>query len=213
MVDRPQSLAAQNWNQRYGDGNIPWDLNQPSPVLKACLPDYLKRDEFLGRSLRAAVIGCGRGHDARFVARLGIETVGFDFAPKAIAKARKLASSAGISQKQLRFEEMDIFAIAPEWHGKFDLVIEHTCFCAIAPERRPDYVTSVRSLLKPKGLLMGIFFTHNRPGGPPFGCTETEILNLFSPSFHRELWQVSQHSIARRKGEECIGVFQAQALY
>ena len=208
MVDRPQNLAAQHWNQRYGDQNTGWDLNQPSPVLKAFLPDYLKQEAFVGRSLRAAVIGCGRGHDARFVANLGIETVGFDFAPLAIAAARDLAQSAGISPTQLRFEEMDILAIAPHWHEKFDLVIEHTCFCAIPPERRPDYVTSVRSLLQPNGRLVGIFFTHNRSGGPPFSCTETEVLDLFTPPFRRERWHVSQHSIARRKGEECIGIFQ-----
>ncbi len=201
----------QAWNQRYEDQNTGWDLGEPSPVLKAFLPEFLDQNELTGRSLRVAVIGCGRGHDARFVANLGLETIGFDFAPLAIADARGLATQAGLTDGQLRFEEMDIFAIAPEWRDQFDLVIEHTCFCAIDPDRRPDYVESVRSLLKPGGQLIGIFFTHNRPGGPPFGTTETEVLELFTPQFNRELWELSEHSIGRRKNDEYVGVFRAIA--
>ncbi|MEM1427121.1 MAG: methyltransferase [Cyanobacteria bacterium P01_H01_bin.130] len=201
--------AFHGWNQRYADKNTGWDLGEPSPVLSAFLPSFLEHRGLAGRSLRAAVIGCGRGHDARFIASLGLETIGFDFAPLAIADARQFATQAGLTDEQLRFEEMDIFAIASEWRGQFDLVIEHTCFCAINPDRRPDYVDSVRSLLKSDGKLIGIFFTHNRPGGPPYSTTETEVLELFTPQFNRELWALSEHSIGRRKNDEYIGVFQA----
>ena len=205
-------LDAQQWNNRYETENTGWDFGQPSPVLTAFLPEYLKTNNLDGRSLKAALIGCGRGHDARFVASLGIETIGFDFAPLAIADARQLATQAGLTEGQLRFEEMDIFVITPEWRGQFDLVIEHTCFCAINPERRPDYVESVRSLLKPDGQLIGIFYTHNRPGGPPFSTTEAEVLGLFTSQFQRESWELSKHSIGRRENEEYVGVFRAIAL-
>ena len=214
MTNSPKSVQVSDsnaWNQRYEDQNTGWDLGEPSPVFKAFLPQFLDKNGMTGRSLKAAVIGCGRGHDARFVASLGIETIGFDFAPLAIADARQLATQAGLTEAQLRFEEMDIFAIAPQWQGQFDLVIEHTCFCAINPERRPDYVESVRSLLKPNGQLIGIFYTHNRPGGPPFATTEAEVSGLFASQFQRELWKLSEHSIGRRKNNEYVGVFRAIA--
>ncbi|MGD1937043.1 MAG: methyltransferase [Cyanophyceae cyanobacterium] len=210
-----EPAASQGWNQRYKDQDTGWDLGQPSPVLAAFLPEYLKQHNFLVRSpnasSKAAVVGCGRGHDARFIAKLGIETVGFDFAPLAIKEARELAARSQLTEKQLRFEQMDIFAVAPQWQGQFDLIIEHTCFCAINPEQRPDYVESMRSLLKPEGILVGVFFTHNRPGGPPFGTNETAVLDVFSPRFKRESWQLSDHSIGRRKGDEHVGVFRAIA--
>ncbi|MGD1851987.1 MAG: methyltransferase [Cyanophyceae cyanobacterium] len=203
--------ASQGWNQRYKDQDTGWDLGQPSPVLAAFLPEYLKQNNLLERSPKAAVVGCGRGHDARFIAKLGIETVGFDFAPLAVKEAWKLARRSQLTEKQLRFEEMDIFAVSPELQGQFDLVIEHTCFCAINPDRRADYVASVRSLLKPNGQLIGVFYTHNRPGGPPFGTNEAQILDVFLPKFKREFWQLSDHSIGRREGNEHVGVFRAIA--
>ncbi|MGD1850132.1 MAG: hypothetical protein ACFCBU_05850 [Cyanophyceae cyanobacterium] len=102
---------------------------------------------------------------------------------------------------------MDIFAITSEWQGQFDWVIEHTCFCAINPDRRAGYVRSARSLLKSKGQLIGTFYTHNRPGGPPFGTIEAEVLELFSPQLVRELWELSDRSINRRRNEEYVGGF------
>ncbi|MEM9245793.1 MAG: methyltransferase domain-containing protein, partial [Cyanobacteria bacterium P01_F01_bin.153] len=122
---------------------------------------------------------------------------------------RELAARSQLTEKQLRFEQMDIFAVAPQWQGQFDLIIEHTCFCAINPEQRPDYVESMASLLKPEGILVGVFFTHNRPGGPPFGTNEAEVLEVFLPKFKQESWQFSEHSIGRRKGDEHVGVFRA----
>jgi hypothetical protein len=44
---------------------------------------------------RVAVPGCGRGHDARFLASHGYETVGFDFAAPAVDEARRLAQRDG----------------------------------------------------------------------------------------------------------------------
>ncbi|NJM77095.1 MAG: SAM-dependent methyltransferase, partial [Acaryochloridaceae cyanobacterium RU_4_10] len=93
-------------------------------------------------------------------------------------------------------------------HG-FDFVLEHTCFCAIPATLRSQYVRVVRSLLKPNGQLIALFFTHNKEGGPPFGVKPQEILNYFTPHFDRILFQPAKDSIARRKGEEHLAIFQA----
>ena len=83
-------------------------------------------------------------------------------------------------------KEFNLFAIhrAPRC---FDVVFEHTCFCAIPPERRPDYVSAVASALRPKGCLLAIFYLDPGldPGenGPPFGVTREELDALFGPRF------------------------------
>ncbi|MBI4627132.1 MAG: SAM-dependent methyltransferase, partial [Candidatus Rokubacteria bacterium] len=73
------------WTDLYARGGDGWELRQPAPGLV----------EFVERTPpppgRIAVRGCGRGHDARCLARLGYGAVGFDFSPAAIVAARGLA--------------------------------------------------------------------------------------------------------------------------
>jgi hypothetical protein len=56
--------------------------------------------------------------------------------------------------------------------------------------------------------LIALFFTHKRQGGPPFGIQPAEILTTFTPDFEPLVLEVSQHSIAKRQGEEHLGIFQ-----
>ena len=73
-------------------------------------------------------------------------------------------------------------------------MFEHTCFCAIEPARRAEYVRAVAGALRPGGKLLAIFYL--RPwsggeppppgGGPPFGTSPRELDQLFAGSFH--LW-------------------------
>ena len=39
----------------------------------------------------------------------------------------------------------------PEYSNFFDIVIEYTCFCAIAPQRRSEYIKSVNNILNKNG--------------------------------------------------------------
>src|SRR6476661_8739482 len=41
---------------------------------------------------------------------------------------------------QAKLEQADLFELDMRWRGAFDLVVEHTCFCAIDPARRAEYV-------------------------------------------------------------------------
>lgn len=190
------------WETAYQEGRTGWDLGGPSPVLVAWAdrPDRPQTG-------RVAVVGAGRGHDALFLADRGFEVVGFDLAPSAIAAARQAAQARNLAAE---FVQADLFALDRAWLGQFDLVVEHTCFCAIDPSLRPAYVTAVRSLLKPQGSLVGVFFTHDRPGGPPFGSTAAEITAHFAPQFEILELSRSSHSIDRRRDEEHFGWFRAR---
>jgi SAM-dependent methyltransferase len=187
------------WEQRYQEKTTRWDLGQAAPAFVS----LLNSQETLTPG-RTAVLGCGRGYDALLFAEHGFEVVGFDFAPSAIAEATSLAQAAGSTAK---FLQRDIFDLATEFPQDFDYVVEHTCFCAIPLERRPEYVQLVRSLLRPKGELIALFFTHNRSGGPPFGSTPTEIVQYFEADFEILSLESVANSVPSRQGEEHIGYF------
>jgi SAM-dependent methyltransferase len=188
-----------NWEQRYQDENTPWDLGQPAPPFVSLL-----QSSEAPQPGRALFPGCGRGHDALWFAENGFEVVGVDFAPSAIAAA---TATAQAQQLPAQFLQRDFFDLTPEYAQQFDYVVEHTCFCAIDPELRSAYVNVVRELLKPGGELIGLFFTHGRSGGPPYGSTPADIRNYFTPSFTLQSLVPVTNSVPSRQGEEHLGRF------
>jgi methyl halide transferase len=164
------------WEGLYAGRSDRWELGGPTPPLVAYLASHPRPP-----GEHVAVPGCGRGHDARLLARQGYRVRGFDFADPAIREARALAAGAGVD---VVFEQRDVFGLAGDYRGFFDGLWEYTSFCAIDPTRRPEYVDVVRALLKPGGWLLACFFpVRDTAGGPPFSATEPELRRLFSPSF------------------------------
>ncbi|HEY9901771.1 MAG TPA: methyltransferase domain-containing protein [Candidatus Sericytochromatia bacterium] len=193
-----QSITASiYWEQRYQEQTTRWDLGQAAPAFVSLLNSEKKPNPG-----RTAVLGCGRGYDGLLFAEHGFEVIGFDFAPSAIAQATSLAQATNSTAK---FLQRDIFDLAREFPHAFDCVVEHTCFCAIPPERRGEYVQLVRSLLRTEGELIALFFTHTRPGGPPFGSTPAEIRQYFEADFEILSLEPVLNSVPSRQGEEHIG--------
>jgi SAM-dependent methyltransferase len=185
------------WEKCYQEGGDRWDLGQAAPPFVTLLESYSAPSKG-----RMAVLGCGRGYDALLFASYGFEVVGFDFTDAAITDAQNLAKAANSKAK---FLQRDIFELPKEFENSFDYVLEHTCFCAINPTQREDYVQVVKSILKPNAKLIGLFFTHNRPGGPPFGVTTDEIKKYFQNDFEINSLVPVTNSIPSRKGEEHLG--------
>ncbi|RYD33586.1 MAG: methyltransferase domain-containing protein, partial [Verrucomicrobiaceae bacterium] len=145
-----------NWQQEYESGSTPWDKGAPAPALV----DYLReRGPLRGRVL---VPGCGTGSDIVPLVAAGADQVtGLDIAPLAVEAARKRLAAlpnADATAGVMTVELADVFTdcARPPLAGAFDAVWEHTCFCAIPPERRSDYVQAMASALKPGGLLLGV---------------------------------------------------------
>lgn len=162
-----------DWEARYAAKDMPWEKGAPHPALVR----YLERSPLSGRVL---VPGCGLGHDVRALAAAGAEPVGWDIAPSAVAAAQAI-HPVGAE----RYELQDLFQPPAEALGAFDAVFEHTCFCAIDPGLREQYVARVGGLLKPGGTLLAIFFVNpdHDEGGPPYGCPLPEFDRLFSAHF------------------------------
>jgi SAM-dependent methyltransferase len=188
-----------DWEQRYREGNTPWDKGTPAPELAAALADGL----FAGRVL---VPGCGMGHDVRAIAMGAAvrEVGGLDVAPSAVAGARRLGGVSGV-----RFEQGDLFALPEGWEGAgFDWVWEHTCFCAIAPAFREAYVEAVWRVLRPGGHLLAIFYLDPGldPGeeGPPHGVSLAELDLLFGRRFQLEREWAPRGAYPGREGREWV---------
>jgi SAM-dependent methyltransferase len=188
------------WEGLYARQGDRWELGRPAPPLSA---HFATRPRAPGR--RVAVPGCGRGHDARFLARQGYRVWGFDFAAPAIDEARALAArEPGLD---VVFEQRDVFGLAAAYPAAFDGVWEYTSFCAIDPARRAEYVRTIRGLVRPDGWLLACFFpVREGTGGPPFPATRAEIEALWTPHFEFVEASAPRESAEGRQGLEWLVV-------
>lgn len=182
------------WEDVYARGGDGWELGRPAPPLV----DFL--DTTPPPLGRVAVPGCGRGHDARLLATRGYDVTGFDFAPAALAAARALAARERVA---VSFEDRDVFALGHALPNAFDGVWEYTCFCAIDPARRAEYVRSLAGTLRAGGWLLACFFPLRAvSAGPPFVVSEAEVRRLFAPTFTIERAFAPLRSARGRQGRE-----------
>jgi hypothetical protein len=198
------------WNENYQQGEDGWDLGGPTPVFKRLAAS----GRFKPGSM--IVLGAGRGYDAREFSRNGFQVTAVDFASHAIKEMHRLADPGA----PIDILQEDIFTFPAEYNGRFDYLLEYTCFCAIHPKRRPDYADLATRLLrspdpasgKPGGILIDLAFPlDHRKDGPPFRVTEAELLKLFQDrGFILLTREKPADSIPRRKEAEELFIFQKQ---
>lgn len=169
-----------NWENQYLTEETPWDKGAPAPPLLEWIE---KNPNTLGGSI--LVPGCGSGHDVRSLASKtdSEHIVGLDISPTAVKQAMSIEPVGGES-----YLVADLFNLPQEQREAYDWVWEHTCFCAIDPELRDQYVEAVHGALKPDGHLLAVFYLnpydneHPRGEGPPHGTSEEELRERFEQS-------------------------------
>ena len=181
------------WTEIYDRTENPgWNLGEPAEALKDMLP-RLK----ISRS-RVLVLGCGAGHDAALFASAGHHVTAVDISPSAIAKAKELYGHL----QNLTFVEADLFKLVPSNRESFDVVFEHTCYCAIDPQRRAELVKAWNQFLAPGGHIMGVFFAMEKRSGPPFGGSEWELRQRVIKNYQPIFWGRLRNSVPNRIGKE-----------
>ena len=127
--------------EQYTSASQIWSGN-PNQALIA----YLSQEPATGTALD---IGCGEGADLIWLAHKGYQATGIDFAPTAVARAKKVAEPAGAEVLLVSFTE---FAI--ESGRQFDLV---SCAYGQIPANEIS-VGHLESLVAPGGTLL---FVHH----------------------------------------------------
>jgi SAM-dependent methyltransferase len=185
------------WDDRWQRADTPWDMGRAAPPLAHALAEIPER---LGLPIGSAALvpGCGAGHEARLLAHRGFRVTGVDLSSKALERARELAAAERLD---VTFVEADLFALPA--FPPFDLVLEHTCFCAIDPALRDRYVDAVADALRPRGRFVGLFVLFEAEQGPPFGASEAEVVQRFERRFTIDRRDVpTPHAHDARAGRE-----------
>jgi SAM-dependent methyltransferase len=191
-----------DWEQRYRAGDTPWEKGAPAPPLLEWLGS---RGAMCGDIL---VPGCGAGHDVRAIAAASptARVVGLDIAPSALDQARRHA--LGVRET---YQLANILNLPDELTNRFQWVFEHTCFCAIEPGQRLDYVRGVLRALEPQGVLLAIFFLNPwypgkapEGGGPPFAVSREELETVFGTQFDLVEELKPRTAYPGREGREII---------
>jgi SAM-dependent methyltransferase len=152
-----------------GGAKPPWDYGAARPQLV----EWAEAQNLAGHGHEALVVGCGYGDDAEFLARLGFRTTGFDFAPTAIAAARRNHPASEVD-----YHVADVLDLPPEWQGRFDLVVESLTVQSMPPEQHAAAVQSIAALVAPGGTLLVLATTRDEGSelnGPPWPLTRAEI--------------------------------------
>lgn len=162
------------WEQRFAEGNTPWDRGAANPQLDA----WLRSGEL--KPCRILVPGCGSGHEVVALARGGFEVTGLDYAGEAIARARAL-----LGERQATLVQADALEWQPE--RAFDAVYEQTCLCALYPDQWVRYAAQLHRWIVPGGKLFALFLQMPRPEaaqgfvqGPPYHCDVNAMRALFA---------------------------------
>jgi len=192
-----EGYARDDWQKHYDEDDLRWDLGQIAPPFVR-----LWEENKLGRG-RAIIPGCGRGHEVLFLAGMGLQVTGLDFAPGAVDLLSRSLKEKGLEADVLH---QDFFELGEDHFSRYDLMLEQTFFCAIPPAKRSAYVETAARILKKGGLLAGLFYETCEAGGPPFNTTHADILDHFSDRFDIETLEKTPHSIERRKDKEWLGL-------
>lgn len=188
-----QSVStAEFWQNRYEQGYTGWDIGTVSPPLQAYF------DQLTDKSKKILIAGAGNAHEAEYLHQQGFsQVIVVDFAQMPLDN---------FAQKFPDFPKnhlinADFFALNPDDY-QFDLIIEQTFFCAIDPNRRAEYASQMKRLLKPNGKLVGVLFDRTFDSSPPFGGSLAEYQQLFVKDFCIQVLEPCYNSVKPRQGHE-----------
>ena len=192
-----KDYKCEDWQRHYEENDLGWDLGQVAPpFVKLWQEEKLP----LGKVL---VPGCGRGHEGVFLAENGFDVTAIDFSSGAVTYLKNALKKRNL---EVRILHQDFFSLDESHEGVYDLVLEQTFFCAISPKQRRDYVLNVSRILKPGGILVGLFYHTDEQGGPPYNTTREDIEMHFSKKFEIQELDKTSLSAEQRKDKEWLGI-------
>jgi methyl halide transferase len=184
------------WQAIYEEGDIGWDKGEPAPPLVRAMNEFE-----VPHGSRILVPGCGLGHEVLYLAKKGFQVTAVDFASSAIAGLKARAGDIPIVALQ-----RDLFTLDHDHSSSFDVVIEHTYFCAIPKEMRDEYARVMHAVLSDGGRIVGLFYETDKEDGPPHRTTKADIEQHFSCLFEIVHFERPVDSFDNRLGNEWLVV-------
>lgn len=183
------NLDKEFWSSRYQENQTGWDLGACSTPLKKYF------DQLEDKSLKILIPGAGYAHEAIYLHEAGFLNVHvIDLVQEPLTHLRFICPKFPENHLHLG----DFF----EHNEQYDMIVEQTFFCAIDPSLREQYVQKMKSLLTPKGKLVGLLFNRDFEGGPPFGGRMENYKSLFEKHFEHVVIEPCYNSIEPRRGSE-----------
>ena len=133
------------WNQRYCDGDLPWDRKSSCPHLAEVLSGLELELPADNQCPEALEIGCGSGTNAIYMASQGFRVVAVDLAPRAIEMAKVKAKASGAVG--IDFKVCDFVKQAAVKPGSINFVYDRGCFHSVDGDDRAMFVQRVANSL------------------------------------------------------------------
>ena len=194
-----KEYSRKDWQDHYESNDLGWDLGQVAP------PFVKLWEEGKLPVGKVLVPGCGRGHEVLFLVENGFEVTAIDFSKGAVTYLENALKERGLNCRVLH---QDFFCLDGFHDGIYDLVLEQTFFCAIAPRQRKNYIENVSRILRPGGILVGLFYNTDKEGGPPYNTTCEDIEISFSKYFKIQQLEKTLLSAEQRKNKEWLGILE-----
>ena len=154
-------MADPQWDQRYIDGEIPWDSGTVCGHLKAAL------EEFGIQPGRALELGCGTGTNAVWLAQQGFDVTAVDISGEAIKRAEQKATDAAASCRFVTASVLDLDLDDDPFAFAFD----RGCFHSLqAPWDRAAFAATLARHLTDDGMWFSVIGSTDgapRDTGPP----------------------------------------------
>ena len=149
------------WNDRYRDGDLPWDTGQPSSELQR----VVSRNTI--RPCRALELGCGTGTNSVWLAQQGFDVTAIDVAPLAIERAEKRAHAADVEVHFLVADVLDLRNL----DGPFAFFFDRGCYHVIRRNAPEQYTSAVTGQLAAGG--RGLLCSHGAVDAGRAGSART----------------------------------------
>ena len=184
------------WVAKYQENKTGWDIGYPSTPIKTYI------DQIKNKDLKILVPGAGNGYEVEYLHLNGFNNVYVvDIAAQPLKNLQQRIPGFPIEN----LIHIDFF----DHNEKYDLIIEQTFFCALAPSLRNAYSNKMNHLLNSSGKLIGLLFDFKlTEEGPPFGGSLPEYLKIFKSNFKIKTFEKCYNSIKPRNDNELFFIFE-----
>ncbi|MCF6141909.1 TPMT family class I SAM-dependent methyltransferase [Flavobacterium sp. K77] len=188
-INLNETLNKNYWDNRYQTNNTQWDIGQVAPPIQ----DFI--DSITDKNAKILIPGCGNCYEAICLLQQGFTAITLiDIAPTLVDSLQEKFKN----DPEIQVILGDFF----EHQGSYDYILEQTFFCALSPQNRPLYVSKMKELLTPNGVLFGLLFNREFESGPPFGGSKMEYQCLFESDFNIISLEKAKNSIQPRANAE-----------